>query len=221
MDKSGKKGERRFYKPIGKWLVENERCRQDEYSIGYGEIGIAPGKDFTYYNGQGKVYTPLGNSKDNFLPDVLGIRYEVVAPQCPYIDFHAYIVEVKNDAQKESLREVLGKILMITENLNRKPYGFNTMSFYIAYPFEIVDEDFLSRCKKEGIGILRLEEIEGNINAYLMPNCKAEAKSNSPISHRAMRSPGVFEDTIKGYPHIMKIIPGIVELWNRYHYQLH
>jgi len=213
------KKEERFYKPVGEWLVESGKCHRDEYSNGYGmEIEVAPGREISYVNGHGKFYTPLGNPEDIFRPDVLGIKYEIVAPRYPYIDFHAHCVEVKEKGEKRGLQQALGKVLMIKENLQKKPYGFKTMSFYIAYPFEIVDEELFSNCKKEGIGILRLEEVDNDVYVYPIPNCNAKAMSNSPISHGRMTKPGVFESTVKGYPHIIKIIPGIVELWGKYYY---
>lgn len=212
------KGEKRFYKPIGEWLIESGKCNRDEYSNGYGmEIEVAPGKEVSYTGGQGKSYISLGDPEDIFRPDVLAIKYEVVAPQYPFIDFHAHCVEVKEKAEKRDLQQVLGKILMVKEGLRRKPYGFNTMSFYIAYPFEMVNAKLLSNCKKEGVGILRLEQVNDTVYVYSMPNCGAKPIPTFAIPHSSMRSPGVFEDTIKGYPHIMKVMPGVVELWEKYY----
>ena len=160
-----------FYDAIGKWLIKEKGCQQDEYSQGY-----------------------LKNIQiENIRPDVLGIKYEVLKDRAyPVIHFHGHMVEVKCD--EKGLNELIGKVIRIKDRI-RGIEGLNTLRLYIAYQTDKVSPEVFEICERNGIGILRLQLVNDeliNIYEVLAPH---EIGLNG-IPHNQQRSPGVFEDYI-------------------------
>lgn len=167
--------EEQLYDHIGKWLINEKDCQQDEYSQGF------------------LKNIQIGDIRH----DVLAIRYEIITDRTyPVIHFHGYVVEVKGDEKR--VNELIGKIIRTkrrVKTLEEWMFGLHTVRFYIAYPTEQVSSEIFEICEKEGIGILRLQIIDENIiNVYEVLEPK-EITLNGML-HSDQRSPGVFEDSI-------------------------
>jgi len=175
--------EDKLYDWIGKWLVQEKGCQQDEYSQGYlKRVQIA-----------------------DFQPDVVAIRYEVIKEDraLPVIHFHGYVVEVKKD--ERGLNEMIGKVIRnlrkaknheIGQLENASSDGLHTIRFYIAYPTENVANGIFEICEENGIGILRLQIVD-NSKIYVYEILKPKEIKLNGMAHGAMRSPGVFEGEMK------------------------
>ncbi|MCD6317769.1 hypothetical protein J7M02_01725 [Candidatus Aerophobetes bacterium] len=172
-----------IYDWLGKWLIQEKGCQQDEYSQGYLKgVQIA-----------------------DFRPDVVGIRYEIIKEDrvFPVIHFHGYVVEVKKN--ERGLNEMIGKVIRNLRKAknheigwyeNASSDGLHTIRFYIAYPAESVTNDIFEICEENGIGILRLQIID-NSKVYVYEVLKPEEIKLNGMAHSAMRSPGVFEGEMK------------------------
>lgn len=162
--------EEQLYDPIGKWLIKEKGCQQDEYSQGY------------------LKNTQVGDIR----PDVFAIRYEIIDNVYPVIHFHGSVVEVKSD--EKGLDELIGKIIRTKKRVKTSTewmFGLYTVRFYVAYPTEQISDEIFEICEEEGIGILRLQVIEETrINIYEVLEPK-EITLNG-MSHSNQRSPGVF-----------------------------
>ncbi|MFP3910293.1 MAG: hypothetical protein ACOC5L_04170 [Halobacteriota archaeon] len=179
--------EEELYDPIGKWLIKNKGCQQDEYSQGYL-------KD-----------VKVGNVR----PDILAIRYEVKTDQSvPVIDFHGYVVEVKSD--EHGVNELIGKVVRtkkwVKEGDPSKEWstGFHWVSFYIAYPTDKIPFEIFKMCKNDGVGVLRLQITDdGKVNVY--EELKPEEIQLGGISHTKQRSPGNFKERMNGINHLKQM----------------
>lgn len=176
-----------FYKPIGRWLIEEKGCQRNEYS-------------------HGVLYETevLGRRID-----VIGLKYEIK----PYsggreriVDFYGYIVEVKPNQEPESIYSLIGEIevAMLRFKDRNLPSGFHYIYPYVAVPGETVCEDLIRYCKDRGVGLLRLEIKDEQIYVYEV--IEARPLRVVGIPHSGMRSPGDFEDEIRKYPHLLKFL---------------
>jgi len=188
-------GEEVFYDPIGNWLAREKGCVRDNYSQGYVK----------------NIQT--GGTR----PDVVGIRYEVIEQESTnVIHFHGYVVEVKDDQTKPNglsaakLNELLGKAMRTKELAERQAEewqsGLNTVTFYIAYPFEQVSQEVFAICEREGIGILRLERVDDDrIHVYEVPGVRPKQIRLQGISHGCQQTPGCFIPAIEKNPLLRRV----------------
>jgi len=184
-----------FYDPVGHWLTLHKGCVSDQYSHGY-----------------------LKNVKvGTAIPDVVGVKYEVIEEESQaVIHFHAHVVEVKAD--ETGLNDLLGKIVRTKESAQIQTddwrSGLNTVRFYIAYPFDKTPQDVYSFCKKNGIGMLRLERPDDDhINIYELPKTRPEEVKLQGISHRCQQNPGCFVEAIQNDPCLRKMFPAPSDLY--------
>jgi hypothetical protein len=162
--------EKRFYDPIGGWLIRKKGCQRDEYSQGYLKTVQV----------------------ENIIPDVFSIRYEIIDNVYPAIHFHGYLVEVKKS--EKGLDNLIGKVIRTKSRVEISEewmWGLHTVRLYIAYPTEQVSRDVFEICEKEGIGILRLQ-VNDEVNIYEVLESK-EIMLNG-MAHSRQRSIGTFID---------------------------
>ncbi|MCL0063812.1 hypothetical protein M1N83_01195 [Dehalococcoidia bacterium] len=186
--------EEELYNPIGKWLIKEKGCQQDEYSQGY-----------------------LKNIQvGDIRPDILAIRYELVENVYPKIQFHGYVVEVKPD--ENALNELIGKIMRVKKRIKTSiewMAGLHTVRLYIGYATEQVSHEIFEICEENDIGILRLQVINENvINVYEVLEPKEIALNG--MSHSSQRSPGIFEHCMNEIGYLRQMFQRPENLYDYY-----
>jgi len=147
-----------LYDWIGRWLVKEKGCQRNKYSLGY-TCGVEVAD-------RGKCQFDLGRV------DVFGVRYEILKENRvqPVAHFHGHIGEVK--LKEDNVNEMLGKVVRDIKRLPpgkfvKTSFGGDSLSFYIAYPAEVIGNDIISICKDYGIGILKLRIIDDSRVYYM------------------------------------------------------
>ena len=188
-----------LYDWIGRWLIREKGCQRNKYSLGYAcEVEVAD---------RGKYWFDLGRV------DVFGLRYEIAKENRvqPVAHFHGHIVEVK--INEDDVNEMLGKVIRDIKRLPRG--GSDSLSFYIAYPTEVVADDIISICKDYGIGILRLRIIDDS-KAYVdeLPQIQPEPKHWQAIANADQGDVWRFHDALLNWSCLLQVISQPVEFYN-------
>jgi len=196
-------GEEVYYDPVGNWLAREKGCVRDNYCQGYlKEVQIG-----------GRI------------ADVVGIRYEVLEQESTsVIHLHGYVAEVKGkqtkleDVSTTSVDELLGKTMRLKKAAEMQSSHWqrvlNTVTFYVAYPFEDVSPEVYAVCQREGIGILRLEHVDDDrVHVYELPGIKPKQIELQGISHSCQRTPGCFVKAIKENPLLRRMFPAPSKLY--------
>jgi len=158
-----------LYEPIGRWLKKNKKCQH---------------------------FLIRTNIKGHEA-DVIGLRYEVDwgAPDQPIhkslFKFHGFIIEVKKNADSQSIFSLRGEIddaIRKLKKLGSTYDGLHSYRIYMAYPADIIDEDTFAFAEEHGVGILRLEIFNNNPeNLFVNEVLGAQAKPGQPIPNAQIR----------------------------------
>jgi len=195
-----------LYDWIGRWLIREKGCQRDKYSLGYAyEVEVAD---------RSKCWFDLGRV------DVFGIRYEIIKENIvqPVAHFHGHIVEAK--LKENDVNEMLSKVVRDIKRLPqgkfvKTSFGGDSLSFYIAYPAEVVADDIISICKDYGIGILKLRIVnDSRVYVNELPQVQPEPKAWQAITNSAQKDAGYFHDALLEWNCLLQVIPQPTEFYN-------
>ncbi len=156
--------------------------------------------------------------------DVIGLRYKVdwgVPDQPihkPLFKFHGFIIEVKKNADSQSIFSLRGEIddaIRKLKKLGSTYDGLHSYRIYMAYPADIINEDTFAFAEEHGVGILRLEILNNNPeNLFVDEVLEAQAKPGQPIPNAQIRqSAWTFEEATKETGWLYKMLQRPSKIW--------
>lgn len=188
----------RYHDSIGKWLIDNKGCQQNNYSRGYiKELKLV----------------------DNDIIDVFGLRYNFHDENTSfdYFTFHGYAVKIALDEQSASYKAhniIDNYLLYIPDGPPELKGGLHNIKFYIAIPGNTVSAALTEICKHEGIGILKIQYLSATDSISVEEELKPSEISLHHISNTDQQSVGTFITNLNNYKVFNLIIKDIEVLFD-------